>query len=205
MTSHLFGGVWCSSCACYAPQRAVQHPDCDPEVKYVVLRSFYVADLLLSMNNNVNAVGLIDSVTNVLSLNGFTLSKFTANDMSLLNNVCFDDRHVAVDQLVTISDSKALGTLWDNRVYCFYFKINVIDRSFVTRRSILSFVASIFDPVGLISPIIVAGKVIFQQTTRLTLSWDTPVPDYICMLWCNWLDTLSQLGDIKISRCLIPA
>ena len=76
--------------------------------------------------------------------------------------------------------------------------------SVVTRRSILSFVCSIFDPLGLISSIILCGKVIFQLTTRLKLAWDTPVPDPIHVKWLKWLNTLQELQYVKVPRCIKP-
>ena len=54
----------------------------------------------------------------------------------------------------------------------FYFDVNIKKQDVVTRRHILGFVASIFDPLGFVSPIIVAGKYRFQETTVLKLAWD---------------------------------
>ena len=44
-----------------------------------------------------------------------------------------------------------------------------------TKRGILSTLTSHFDPLGLVSPIGVAGKVLFQDLCKDKLGWDNPV------------------------------
>ena len=39
----------------------------------------------------------------------------------------------------------------------------------VTMRSLLSRVSSMYDPLGLIYPVIIQGKMLFQQSTRLNV------------------------------------
>ena len=48
------------------------------------------------------------------------------------------------------SDSKVLGILWNSQKYYVYIDISIPDESVITRRYILSVVASIFDSLGLI-------------------------------------------------------
>lgn len=46
----------------------------------------------------------------------------------------------------------------------------------VTKRMILSFVAQLFDPLGLVSPAIVLGKIIMQRIWKLGIGWDESLP-----------------------------
>ena len=70
----------------------------------------------------------------------------------------------------------------------FYFDVNIKKYDVLTRRHIFSFTSSIFDPLSLISPILVTGKCIFQKTTMLKLAWDKQISDDLCVLWQNWLE-----------------
>ena len=196
MTSHLFGGVWCACVSSYALQKAVADEHCATDVQCAVLKSFYVDDLLYSFDDKEGGARVINAIDTVMRDNGFQLSKFNANDGSLLSNLSMS--HVPNDEIVNISDSKVLGVMWNTHDDYFYFNVCITDMSVVTRRSILSFVCSIFDPLGLISPIILCGRVIFQLTTRLKLAWDTPVPDPIRVKWLKWLNTLQELQYVKV-------
>ena len=58
--------------------------------------------------------------------------------------------------------------------------------------------------MGLISPIIVEGKVIFQKTTMLKLSWDDAIPAELVQQWRSWLEKLQLLAHIRVPRCIKP-
>ena len=87
----------------------------------------------------------------------------------------------------------------------FYVCKPVIDQARVTRRGILSQVASMYDPLGLISPIGLRGRQIFQEATRLKLSWDEVVPFHIAKRWMAWWGSMSSLSEVMFDRCVIPA
>ena len=71
---------------------------------------------------------------------------------------------------------RALGIQWSAESDEFYFKIVIKERP-LTRRGILSVMSSIYDPLGLLSSVILPVKVIFQELCRLKLGWDDTIPD----------------------------
>jgi len=46
-----------------------------------------------------------------------------------------------------------------------------------TKRGILSTLASVFDPHGLISPVVVSAKILFQELCQGKLDWGDPLPE----------------------------
>ena len=62
-----------------------------------------------------------------------------------------------------------------------------------------------YDPLGLISPIVHEGRRIFQEATRLKLSWDEPLPHDVAQRWFALLTSLSHLPEIHFQHCIIPA
>jgi hypothetical protein len=67
------------------------------------------------------------------------------------------------------------------------------------KRLILQLSATVFDPLGLISPFIIRARTIHQALWGEHLDWDTPVPDKFITLWKIWLDELFELPKfIKI-------
>ena len=74
----------------------------------------------------------------------------------------------------------------------------------VTRRLMLSYISSMFDPLGFIAAITLRGKMLFQEATGLQIDWDTPVPDALAHSWMEWLQYLPELDTFKFNRCMIP-
>ena len=62
----------------------------------------------------------------------------------------------------------------------FIFDIDLRSKSAdkaVTRRTILSVAASLFDPLGFLAPISLIPKMLMQELCRMKLDWDDPVPE----------------------------
>ena len=70
---------------------------------------------------------------------------------------------------------RALDVSWDPNSDMLTFK--VVNKNIPeTKRGILSMVSSIFDPMGLISPIIVKAKLLIHEIWRRSLGWDEELP-----------------------------
>lgn len=98
---------------------------------------------------------------------------------------------------------RALGVEWCVASDQFQFRVVVKDNP-LTRRGVLSTVASLYDPLGFMAPYILIGKQILQQMCRDKLDWDDPLPEDLRPLWESWLMDLQHLADIVIPRCYIP-
>ena len=46
-----------------------------------------------------------------------------------------------------------------------------------TERGILQYLAFVYDPLGLVSPVLLLGKLIFREVCDLKIGWDKPLPD----------------------------
>ena len=206
MTSHVFGGVWSGSSSTYPLRRTCQDNDVSDLVSDVITRSFYVDDLLRSTASLSEAREVIVDTRRVLSMGGFNLTKFVVNDSALLADIAVPDRAEQVVEITSEVVSKALGTCWDVTPDSFYYVnrplVDVVSN--VTQRSILKQVSSMYDPLGLITPIVLKRRMIFQAVVRLKLQWDEPVPGPLADKWLSWLASLSDLGSLRFSRCLVP-
>jgi hypothetical protein len=69
-----------------------------------------------------------------------------------------------------------------------------------TKRKLTQVLASVFDPLGLISPFLVRSKVIIQEVWKLKIDWDEVIPEAICLLWQSWLDQFTKIPNIKVAR-----
>ena len=68
----------------------------------------------------------------------------------------------------------------------------------------LSSLASVFDPLGLITPLHLPGKLLFQQASRYKLAWDDVLPDELISQWNQWISSMSGINTLVMSRCIIP-
>nr|XP_012233626.1 PREDICTED: uncharacterized protein LOC105678692 [Linepithema humile] len=69
-----------------------------------------------------------------------------------------------------------------------------------TKRQMLSCIAQIFDPLGLLGPVILTPKVIMQQLWQVKLDWDESLPAQLHTQWAKWYGKLSHLNYLKIPR-----
>ena len=68
-----------------------------------------------------------------------------------------------------------------------------------TKRNILSILASFYDPLGVISPIVVSLKVLFQELCVDKVPWDQELTGERCKKWKSWMNELER---VKKSRFL---
>ena len=82
----------------------------------------------------------------------------------------------------------------------FTFNVKLPDKPF-TRRGILSTVASLFDPLGFVAPVLLEAKQILQTLNKRNLGWDEPIAEVELEQWRFWLEGLPVLNSIEIPRC----
>ncbi|XP_067939646.1 uncharacterized protein [Watersipora subatra] len=72
----------------------------------------------------------------------------------------------------------------------------------ITKRNVLSKIAQIYDPMCLISPLILKGKLILQRVTAADLELDQLLEPDDMREWRDWLDDIGKLANFSIKRCL---
>ena len=81
--------------------------------------------------------------------------------------------------------------------------ITINDRP-LTRRRLLSTVNSIYDPFGILAPVVLFAKKLLQDLCRKGLDWDDMIPPSAALEWTGWLKEPCQLKYFKVDRCLKP-
>lgn len=93
-----------------------------------------------------------------------------------------------------------LGIGWNPLLDVFQFRVSLPKLPPRTKRSILSTIANLFDPLEWVTPVTVAAKVFMQQLWKLKLDWDDAIPLPSLMRWEIIYDKLASLDGLQLSR-----
>lgn len=179
-----------------------------PRTAKIIDSCFYMDDLLTSVDSQAEAVEIFHELTEILNSAKFELRKWSSNDVNLLNYI--DSQNVSSNESFVLyhnqKDLKTLGIIWDAQQDKLKFNINLtINKNKITKRTILSTVAQIFDPLGLIGPAVIKAKLIIQQLWHLKLDWDQTVPKHLEESWIEFISEIHVLNQIKVNRhVLLP-
>ena len=61
-----------------------------------------------------------------------------------------------------------------------------------------------YDPLGMLAPFILQGKILMQQACQENIDWNDTVSDDQSAKWKKWKEQPSDLHSIKVPRCLRP-
>lgn len=210
MTVHLFGANSSPSCANFALQRTVRDncKDYLEATQQTVLQNFYVDDCLKSAATEEELVKVAHEVKSLCAKGGFELTKFVSNSIELLESLPVEHRGKNVKELDLCRDSlpveKALGINWNIEKDTLTIAVKAKERP-LTKRGLLSTIGAMYDPLGIVSPFMLKGRLIMQDLCRMNLGWDELVPKGHKEEWEQWKGSLKELSGISVDRCVKPA
>lgn len=76
-------------------------------------------------------------------------------------------------------------------------------KTIVTKRQILSEIATIFDPLGLISPVVIKAKIKVQRLWVMGIGWDETLPEETMSDWYKFRESILLLNNLFIPRCIV--
>ncbi|XP_003738411.1 uncharacterized protein LOC100906333 [Galendromus occidentalis] len=134
-----------------------------------------------------------------------SLAKWKSNSSMLLRHLA--ETGVAAEDFDVVPSNllKVLGVTWDPTNDRLRFVIPKRIRGLdpgevITQRSVLSIVASIFDPLGYLSPYLVRGKLIIQRLWENSLQWNEAVPNELRVELMQWAAEFTDFTDLEIAR-----
>ena len=170
---------------------------------------FYVDDVLSGTSTIEDAIKVQQELSSLLQTAGITLRKWAYNHPSFLDTI---PRELQETQQILSLDNKdgisTLGLLWNTKTDQFQVK-NIITEveptgsTASTKRKVLATTASIFDPLGLLSPAVIVYKIFLQKLWQDNLKWDEPLPSHLQEKWNQLFQNISKLSQLKINRKVI--
>ncbi|GBN40280.1 hypothetical protein AVEN_182684-1 [Araneus ventricosus] len=101
-----------------------------------------------------------------------------------------------------LEETKTLGVFWKSKTDCFCFKV-ASEEFGVTKRLVLSTIARVFDPLGILGPVVTKAKIFLQKLWLLNLKWDDPLPAKDADEWLQFSSALQNVIDIEDDRCIL--
>nr|XP_046208328.1 uncharacterized protein LOC124037560 [Oncorhynchus gorbuscha] len=210
MKVHLFGAASSPGCANYGLKHLAAEGRGSFSEKSIqfIERNFYVDDGLTSVSSEAEAAQLVKEARELCSIGKLRLHKFISNSKEVIATIPKEERAKGAKDLdMALGEphmERALGVLWCVASDEFQFRVVVKERP-LTRRGVLSTVASVYDPLGFVAPFVLAGKQILQRMCCDKIDWDDPLPDDLRSQWEFWLQGLQNLSEVRIQRSYLPS
>lgn len=209
MTVHLFGATSSPGVATFALRKVAQvHKERMPLASEFIINNFYVDDGITSVRTAPEASQLITDTVNICSSANLRLHKFASNSREVLVSIPKAERNKDIQEIDLFGDKlpteRTLGLEWCIERDVIEFKNNMSTKA-STRRGILSTVSQIYDPLGLLSPFILQGRIVMQKACSEGKPWDEDVTPELKEEWLSWTKQLKNLETIQLPRCVKPA
>ncbi|KAJ2954551.1 hypothetical protein O0L34_g2836 [Tuta absoluta] len=98
--------------------------------------------------------------------------------------------------------TKTLGLGWNTKEdkFCFNLAVTPSDKTTYTKRTLLSEISKIYDPLGWIAPVTIKAKLLFQNVWSENINWDEVVPAKIATEWTSLRNDMINIKNIYLPR-----
>ena len=180
--------------------------------------SLYVDDMVFSTNTLEAARDMYEKARSRMSSGGFKLRKWLSNHPDLEHEIVEKEQHISQGEITGDTQTaiannedtplhKILGLEWnvelDTVLFNFELTIDKVKEMKPSKREILSALAGVFDPLGLISPLQVGVKVLFQQLCKEKVGWDDEIETIFKIRWHNWIEGMKKVRSISVDRFVL--
>ncbi|XP_058840106.1 uncharacterized protein LOC131695595 [Topomyia yanbarensis] len=186
-----------------AEEYAIQFPD----AARAIIDRHYVDDYYDSLDTEDEAVRRAKEVRYIHSKAGFEIRNWASNSTDVLSKLGESnvDKLVHFSQDKTTDQERVLGLIWDTVQDVLSFSVPfqtdmMHQEERPTKRQVLSAVMSLFDPLGLLAPFTVLGKMLIQDLWRTGCEWDELIDDESYTKWRQWTEMLPEIERVRVPR-----
>nr|CAI5833055.1 unnamed protein product [Callosobruchus analis] len=174
-----------------------------PDIAKIICTNMYVDDLLTGAKSVDHAQQICSQIYDILNSRGFQLRKWRSNRPETIQQFSDTSESKSLEfSLNKEHEFKTLGLSWNSENDSLNYKIhpNKQTSGKVTKRIILSKIASIFDPLGLLGPCIILAKILLQKLWLEKLTWDESLPYNLHQRWLEFSSQMDSLNSLHIPR-----
>jgi hypothetical protein len=203
----MFGDKTAPAMAQVALRKTAEEEESEsPRAAQVIRDNSYMDDILDSVSTNQEVRELTTVIDCILEKGGFQVKGWQSNKELNQTSNQKDEEEINVPQ--SKQDAKVLGVVWNNKDDVLKYKVKVemtlTQKPKLTKRSILSQVARIYDPIGFAAPYLVRAKIGLQELWQEGLDWDDELSPNAQRKWLSYMEEMEQLNNILLERCICP-
>lgn len=210
MESMIFGAISSPSCAQFVKNENAKRMEHKyPGVYESIRRQTYVDDYFDNADDNEAALTKINYVRAAQQEGGFQLVKWVTNDPYLTEQIPEEIRAPKSDSPY---GHRVLGINWKSEMDAWMYPLTFskFPKEFltgevnITKRFLLKFMMSIFDPLGALVPLVIRLKILFQDVWRESNDWDVPVSQTSQLRFLQWLKEADECRPVRVPRQYFP-
>ena len=143
-----------------------------------VLEHCYMDDLMPSAPTVDDAKDIRKQLTELGDLAGFHIRKWISNEPDVIADIVEEDLASEIDlEKRELPTTKTLGVLWAATDDKFSFRHSLqLDGFEFTKRNVLRRTASVYDPLGFLSPYVIRSKLLIQKAWLEVWDWNELLP-----------------------------
>jgi hypothetical protein len=178
-------------------QIADDYGEAFPEVAKIIRESFYVDDGMFGCESIDEAIKVRDQLRLVLMNGGMPTRKWISNEKSLYDRLPIKDIETIEDETTTI---KALGMTWNPTTDKLACNTKKHRSETINKTTVLSEIASLHDPLGIVGPVILAGKLFMKQLVIEKLDWKEEAPEKFKQGWRKFIKHIDKINHVFVER-----
>ena len=186
---------------------AREHADRWPEAAKAILGASIVDDVLVSVPDEATLWDVHHQLQEMFGSMSMHIHKCASNNARFMQSLPPEQRAKQV-RLEDISSSnpelmpvvKTLGMVYDPTGDEFRFEYQHEVPARWTLRHMVSAVARVYDPLGLVTPFMMAGRAVVQLIWLEHKKWDDPLSASIAAKCTRWVERARELLEVRIPR-----
>ncbi|KAJ4437633.1 hypothetical protein ANN_17778 [Periplaneta americana] len=176
---------------------AYLHKSTFPSAASLIDNSTFMDDFVAGGENDNQVISLYYELTQLMNIFSVPMAKWATNSEKLRCIWEAEDRKIDTDTQVLVGR-------WNTSSDTFYIDHRDITETLLeglaSKRQILRVTSRFYDILGLLTPISITGKLLFQGTWCRGMAWDELLPHDLGTHWHMWISSLSELSQIRIPR-----
>nr|CAD2179998.1 unnamed protein product [Meloidogyne enterolobii] len=170
----------------------------DSKVAQAILENIYVDNIVIDVPIGMTPRAVVDEACDIFKDAQMNLREISSNDRRLIESL-------PAEKILTNRTVKLLGIPWDTVFDWLLIKLPQFpEGKIATKREVLSILATPFDPLGLICPVLLPVKIFMNDIWSKKLKWDDRLSDEQNGVWQKLMGTWKNQSFTLDRRLFSP-